>query len=159
MQRSVLQIATVTVALLALTATQAQNTQLGAGADWDVYLGDKSSSHYSRLKQITKANVDELEVAWTYHTGDSEERGDVQTNPLIIDGVMYGASTWKNIFALDAATGEELWRFDPRTVHPQDVVSEDLTRGLTYWAGEGEQRLFFSAAQLTLLPTPPVDRT
>lgn len=136
----------VTALVLGLTVVQAQDTQLGAGEDWDVYLGDKSSSHYSRLEQINKENVDELEVAWTYNTGDSVERGDVQTNPLIIDGVLYGATTWKRVFALDAATGEEIWRFDPGEVHPDDIVAEDLTRGLVYWANGDDQRLFFSAA-------------
>ena len=55
----------------------------GAGADWSHYLGDQSSSQYSTLDQINKDNVDQLEIVWTYVTGDSAV---YQTNNLIIDG-------------------------------------------------------------------------
>src|SRR5690606_28856299 len=80
-----------------------------AGRDWSVYLGDKAGSHYSTLTQITPANVGQLEVAWTFHAGDMREGAtQIQCNPLIIDGVLYGTTPQTKVFALDAATGREL---------------------------------------------------
>ncbi|MCZ6674112.1 MAG: pyrroloquinoline quinone-dependent dehydrogenase, partial [Verrucomicrobia bacterium] len=83
--------------------------------DWPVYLGDKSSSQYSTLDQITKDNVDQLEIAWTFNAGERPEGSRIQLecNPLIIDGVLYGTTAQLIVFALDAATGEALWQFDP----------------------------------------------
>ncbi|HEX5175447.1 MAG TPA: hypothetical protein VFV83_00380, partial [Chthoniobacteraceae bacterium] len=62
-----------------------------ADANWPVYLGDKASSHYSPVGDITKENVSKLEVAWTYHAGgvDPSNRSQIQCNPLVIDGVLY----------------------------------------------------------------------
>ena len=80
-------------------------------ANWPVYLGDNSSSQYSTLKQININNVQNLEVAWTYNTGDSDSlnRTQIQCNPLIIDGVLYGSSPKLKFFALDAVTGKQKW--------------------------------------------------
>ena len=63
-----------------------------ADVDWPVYLGDAASSHFSQLKQITPRNVKNLQVAWTYNCGDGrkDNRSQIQCNPLIIDGIMYG---------------------------------------------------------------------
>lgn len=58
--------------------------------DWPGYLGGDDRNHYSALDQINRANVAQLEVAWTYNTGDAEKdgRSQIQCNPLIIDGVL-----------------------------------------------------------------------
>jgi len=85
-----------------------------AARDWPVYLGDKSASHYSTLSEITPANVSQLQVAWTWHAGDArEDKTQIQCNPLIIEGVLYGTTPQNRLVALDAATGRELWRFEP----------------------------------------------
>ena len=88
-----------------------------ASRDWRVYLGDAASSHYSTLKQIDTKNVQQLEVAWTYHCGDgrAEGRSQIQCNPLIIDGVLFGTTPQLKLIALDAATGTNLWTFEPGT--------------------------------------------
>jgi quinoprotein glucose dehydrogenase len=125
--------------LAAGTATHA------ADVNWDVYLGDKASSHYSTLRQITPANVRRLEVAWTYHAGggDNENRTQIQCNPLVVDGVLYGTTPGLDLVALDAETGRELWRFDPARV-PGSAKS-GVNRGLIHWTGSGgERRLFYS---------------
>ena len=83
--------------------------------DWPVYLGAGSSQH-SRLTQITRDNVGRLEVAWTYNAGDADtetNRTQMQTSPIVVEGVLYGVSPVTKIFALDAATGERRWEFDP----------------------------------------------
>src|SRR6266508_2993970 len=81
---------------LALTTARAQNR------DWPVYGGASEGGHYSPLTQINKSNVKQLQVAWTYDTG---EAGGLQTSPLEVNGVFYGISPSQKIFALDAATG------------------------------------------------------
>ncbi|MEY3646655.1 MAG: hypothetical protein RL127_1363, partial [Bacteroidota bacterium] len=78
---------------------------------WASYLGGPDRNHYSTLNQITPENVKDLQVAWTYSLPDS---GQMQANPIIVDGVLYGVSASVQAFALDAATGKEIWRFgDP----------------------------------------------
>ncbi len=86
------------------------STPSGAGRDWRAYLGNTASTHYSTLNQIHRGNVAQLQVAWTYETGDKAE---FQANNLIVDGVLYTASPSRNVIALNAATGKELWKFDP----------------------------------------------
>ena len=82
-------------------------------ANWPVYGGTTDNTHYSSLSQITPANVVTLQVAWTYATHDEFKGSEMQTNPVVIDGVLYGTSPKLRVFALDAATGKELWSFDP----------------------------------------------
>src|ERR1043165_5208448 len=81
----------------------------GEKADWATYLGGKERNLYSPLGQIHRENVTQLEVAWTYETGD---KGEYQANNLIVDGVLYTPSPTRKVIALDAATGKELWKWD-----------------------------------------------
>jgi len=81
--------------------------------DWPLYGGNTDNTRYSTLSQITPANVSKLQVAWTYDTRDAFEGSEMQANPIVIDGVLYATSPKLRIFALDAATGKELWSFDP----------------------------------------------
>jgi quinoprotein glucose dehydrogenase len=117
-----------------------------ADRDWPVYLGDKASSHFSTLKQINTRNVYRLEVAWTHHAGDGrkDDRSQIQCNPLVIDGVLYGTSPQLKLLALDAATGRELWRFDPFAGSGENSAL-GVNRGVVYWAERGEQRILFTA--------------
>lgn len=99
--------------------------------DWAEYLGGPDRNHYTTLDQIDASNVKQLQVAWQYHTGDS---GDFQCNPIIVDGVLYGISAASNVFAVNAETGEEVWRFVP------DETRRFLkNRGVSYWE-DGEDR-------------------
>lgn len=111
--------------------------------DWLMYKADAGSSSYSSLNQINKKNVDQLEVAWTYRTGDVEEGeySTMETNPIIVDDVLYGASPLLKVFALDASTGEEHWRFDPFG----NDRARGYIRGVVYWEDGEDQRILFSA--------------
>ncbi len=112
-----------------------------AGRDWPVYLGDKGASHYSTLTQITPENVARLEVAWVFNTGDLREGAtQIQCNPLVIDGVLYGTTPQTKVFALDASTGRELWRFAPENPN-------GLNRGLATWSDGAERRILFGNGQ------------
>jgi glucose dehydrogenase len=101
-------------------------------AGWDQYLGGADSSQYTSLKQIDKSNVTQLQVAWTYPTGEN-----YLFNPIVVDGVMYVLAKSRSIVALDAATGREIW------VHPNEGVVG--TRGMNFWrsADGKDKRLFY----------------
>lgn len=103
---------------------------------WPTYLGDHGRNHFSALSQIDTTNVQSLRVAWTYHSGDT---GQVQCNPLIIDGRLYGVTASNYLFALDAATGEELWQFVPERTGPSNV-----NRGVAYWRKGDRQQLMYA---------------
>src|SRR2546423_12066271 len=73
---------------------------------WRQYLGSSDSSQYSSLDQINKKNVGQIQVAWTYSTGDMRT---YRFNPIVVDTVMYTLAKNNAIVALDAATGQEIW--------------------------------------------------
>ena len=116
-------------------------------ADWPTYLGDAGRSHYSELTEIDPSNVATLDAAWRYDAGELAPGVSVMdTSPLVIDGVLYGLAPTLDAFALDAATGEELWRFEVG-----DVPGGHSQRGLLWWSGDGEDergdRLFYVAGE------------
>src|SRR5689334_14066768 len=125
----------------ALAAVAGQGT---SSSDWAVYLGDNARSHYSALTQITKANVTQLKPAWTYDTGD---RGEYQSNNLIVRGVLYTATPTRKVIALDAATGKEIWKWDPTTERPGPTGNRQ--RGLGFWeaANGADARIFTGVGQ------------
>lgn len=108
----------------------------GAGADWAHYLGHPTSNQYSTLDQINRDNVDQLEVAWTFDTGDSAM---YQTNNLIVGGRLYTATPHSRVLTLNAATGELLWTFDPDDYH-ENLADRDQ-RGVMYWRDSLEERI------------------
>jgi len=111
-----------------------------SGRDWRTYNGDVANSHYSTLDQIRRDNVGRLQVAWKYDTGD---KGEFQANNLIVDGVLYTASPSRKVIALDAATGKEIWTFDPRK--ERDAIPGYRHRGVMYWESGDDRRIFTSA--------------
>ncbi|HUF10285.1 MAG TPA: PQQ-binding-like beta-propeller repeat protein, partial [Rhodothermales bacterium] len=104
---------------------------------WEVYLGDKASTQFSSLDLINRRNVDQLQIAWTYSADEigPDDRTQIQCNPIIVDGILYGTSPKLKIFALNAATGEELWKFDPFASGAL-LEGPGINRGVVYWEGE-----------------------
>jgi len=100
-------------------------------------------SHHSPLDQIDRENVASLEVAWSYDAGEASEHdvSQIQFNPLVVKGVLYGASPSLRLFALDAATGEELWSFRPTA----GGNAWNANRGVVYWEDGDDERLLFGA--------------
>lgn len=104
--------------------------------DWPEYLGDPERTHHSSLRQLDTANVHRLRLAWTHHTRDS---GQMQCNPIVVGGVLYGMTASTQPFALDAATGRERWRW-----RQQGAVLYNTSRGVAYWADGDDQRILFT---------------
>src|SRR5690606_13584091 len=102
-------------------------------------------SRYSSLDQINASNVSSLEIAWTYQTGDATERSQIQCQPIVKNGILYGTTPGLDVFALDAATGEEIWRFDPFDVLGGENSWAGTNRGVSYWDNGIEQRILFGA--------------
>jgi quinohemoprotein ethanol dehydrogenase len=97
---------------------------------------DKDGSYYSPLARIDVQNVKQLGFVWQYDLG-SPRRGQ-QATPIVIDGVMYTSGTWGYVYAIDAATGRELWRYDPKPNfftgrHP---CCDLVNRGVAVWKGK-----------------------
>ena len=107
--------------------------------DWPEYLGGPERNHFSSLKQINTRNVSTLQKAWEYHTGDSS--GQMQCNPIIVNGIMYATTASLELFALDAASGEEKWRF--KDTRERQWYSQN--RGVVYWENGSDTRILFSA--------------
>src|SRR5688500_19593037 len=107
-----------------------------SGQEWRDYAGGPDSSRFVAAKQITKANVGRLEVAWTYPAGQTD------FNPLVVRGTVYALGAGGSFVALDAATGKELW------VHKG---AQGFTgRGINYWESKHgtDRRLLFSTGNM-----------
>ncbi len=119
-------------------------------SDWKVYGGNKENNHYSSLSQVDTNNVNQLKVAWEYHSGDAEMMTQIQVNPIVINGIIYGVSPKLKLFALDAATGKQKWIFNPAGDSAEGkgegYFIMNVCRGVTYYAdGDKDQRIFYSA--------------
>ena len=125
--------------------------------NWTVYGGSKENIRYSSLTQIDTSNVATLQVAWAYHTGDADtvNHSQIQCNPIIVDGVLYGVGPQMKLFAIDAHTGEEKWVFDANARTDFDNNRSAFhnminSRGVAYWTdGKLDRRIFFTAGSNT----------
>ena len=100
--------------------------------EWPAYGGGPLNNHYSSLAQINRGNVKRLQVAWSF---DTAEEGGLQTSPLIVNGTLYGLTPTQKVFALDAATGKLLWKFD------SGIKGTQVNRGLSYWTDGKDSRI------------------
>ncbi|MEW6305935.1 MAG: PQQ-binding-like beta-propeller repeat protein [Verrucomicrobiota bacterium] len=114
---------------------------------WTRSHGGDGCERYSALAQVHRANVKQLEVAWTYHSGDG--KGNIQCNPIVVNGVMFAPTVGEHLAAIDAATGVELWRIKPE--------GRPAFRGLTWWPGTGGagERIFFPTEKNWLYAIDP----
>lgn len=116
---------------------------------WIAYGGGPLGDRYSELDQIDRQNVSRLRQVWRFDM----EAGGLQTNPLVIGGVLYGYTPTQDVVALDAATGARKWRFDPGEPFTQPA------RGLTYWTDGQARRLFVSHKTDLIAIDPGTGRT
>ncbi len=128
-----------------------------AYTSWSHYGGSPEMIRYSTLTQIDTNNVTQLQPAWTYATGDADTiaHSQIQCNPIMVNGVLYGVSPQMKLFAVDAATGKEQWVFNPNAPTPWDSARASFhimvnIRGIAYWSdGKDDARLFYTAGSIT----------
>lgn len=117
---------------------------------WNNYAGTKDGARYSSLAQINTDNVRQLEMAWKYECGDGTETSQIQCQPIVIDSILYGTTPSLNLFALHAATGKEIWRFNPFDVLGGENSRGGTNRGVTYFENSKLNRIFFCAGNFLL---------
>jgi quinoprotein glucose dehydrogenase len=118
--------------MLALAAAGGGKRAQAQEVSWPAY-GGADGDHYARLTQINRANVHRLKQVWVYSTG---EKGDIETNPIMIGRTLYAYTPNQQVIALDAATGKLKWEFD------SGLVSTQPARGVTYWSDGKDERIF-----------------
>jgi quinohemoprotein ethanol dehydrogenase len=103
--------------------------------NWFTLGRDENQSYFSPLAIINEGNVDRLGFAWTYDLGTS--RGQEAT-PIVVDGIMYTSGTWGFVYAVNAATGKEVWRFDPQADPraARNPCCDLVNRGVAVWKGK-----------------------
>jgi quinohemoprotein ethanol dehydrogenase len=107
--------------------------------DWVTLGGNYMQQHFSHLAKINAENVKDLGFAWEYQT--NSQRGKVsrglQATPIIIDGVMFTTGAWSIVYAIDAKTGQELWRYDPNVdgSYARNACCDVVNRGVQVWKG------------------------
>jgi len=110
----------------------------GAPMAWPTTDG-LGGSHHSPLYDVTVDNVEHLEVAWSYRTGDFRAHGDgmagttFEATPVVVGGVLYVVTPYGRAIALDADTGAELWTFDPKIDRTDEHHTMLASRGLAVW--------------------------
>ena len=108
--------------------------------EWLTYGRDYAEQRYSPLTQIDATNVNRLGLAWSYEIGTGG--GPQEATPLVANGVMYSITNWSIVFALDAKTGRELWRYDPQVDRSIDAPGSDrlccgvISRGVAIYQGK-----------------------
>lgn len=128
---------------------------------WPAYGRDPGGARYSPLKEIDRRNVARLKVAWTYQTGELERvkntslanKVTFEATPIVVDGVMYMSTATARVIALDAATGKEIWTYDPK-LNRNLPFAEGASRGVSLWQSSekpSEKRLFLGTLDARLL--------
>ena len=125
--------------------------------DWASPSGDDGAMRWSSLVTVNRANVAQLEQAWTWRTGEraipagpgqkSARAGQFQASPVVIGDTMYVSTPYAAVAALDALTGRELWRYDPevwRAGQPSNGTGF-VHRGVATWTKGKERRVFINA--------------
>jgi quinoprotein glucose dehydrogenase len=120
---------------------------------WNHYKGSPENIHYSSLAQIDTGNVNQLHVAWIYHTGDADtvHNSQIQCNPIIVDSVLYGTTPQMKLFAINAINGKQKWIFNPfdsiANATRRSFFILNNCRGVAYWTDhENDKRIFYTAS-------------
>jgi PQQ-dependent dehydrogenase (methanol/ethanol family) len=102
--------------------------------NWLTHGRTYSEQRFSPLRQINAENVDELGLAWFFDL--DTDRGQ-ETTPIVVDGVMYISTAWSKVKALDAATGQLMWEYDPKVPGRKavEVCCDVVNRGVAVWKG------------------------
>ncbi len=118
------------------TPTPAAGSMPAKAGEWALHSGNSDAQNYSTLTQINAGNVSQLGLAWAT---DMPQKGQWQSSPLMVDGVLYVTTPWSYINAIDAHTGKILWTYNPKV--PREIAATSLccnnsNRGAVYWNGK-----------------------
>jgi quinoprotein glucose dehydrogenase len=137
-----LRVAAIVVLCAGMPNASAQSSANPAGAtqnDWAYYGHDAGGTRYSPLAQINRANVAKLKVAWTFHTGDISDgsgrpkRSGLETTPIVVDGILYFTTPFNRVFAVNPASGKQLWVYDPMIDLAGSYGDGLINRGVATW--------------------------
>ncbi len=144
------------------SASSAQ-PQKSADASWSAYGADPAGTRFSSATQITKSNVSQLKVAWTYRTGglphdpDLDKKAAFESTPILVDGKLFLTTPYDHVIALNPQTGEKLWEYDPKLELPYGA-SEVTSRGVSAWRDPNAKpaqpcavRIFFGTLDARLI--------
>ena len=125
-----------------------EDSTMEAGSNWPSYGGNKAGNRYSPLTQINAGNVKDLQVVWMYDAREPVDSSnpqqrpkEIQCQPIVVDGILYGTTPELKLFAVNAATGKELWKFTPLK-HNQRFSTN---RGVMYWQDGDDKRILYSS--------------
>jgi quinoprotein glucose dehydrogenase len=155
---------TLRVALFAALALSAASTAAQV-ADWPVTEGAPGGGRHSPLADVTRENVTQLRVAWTYRHGDFWEgsfplpvnRGSAfESTPIVVDGRLFFTTPKNRVIALEPETGRELWSFDPGLEGGRAYANMWINRGVAYWrdgaaSGACSARVFLATLDARLI--------
>jgi quinoprotein glucose dehydrogenase len=156
---------------LAENGWAAENSSERLVDDWPYYGHDAGGMRYSPLVQINRENVTQLNVAWTFHTGDISDgrghrkRSGFETTPILVDGTLYLTTPFNRVIALDPETGAQRWAYDPKTDLELNYGDGLINRGVATWldpkrAGEkpgpGRRRIFEATLDARLIAVDAV---
>jgi quinoprotein glucose dehydrogenase len=142
-----------------MAANKSYKTDDVPDGEWQAYGRTTYGQRYSPLDQIKPENVANLEVAWTYETGQTRSSNDTpettyEDTPLVIDDTMYICTPFSTVIALVPETGKEKWRFDPQLKQPPQRTTQHMTcRGISYFDGSRHPRSASAVPQTGSLPS------
>jgi quinoprotein glucose dehydrogenase len=134
----------VTAAVSNVWPTAALADGLKDNRGWGSFGAVPGGGRYSALEQINLTNVDELEVAWTYHSGDLSDYGSalgpssLQVTPILANDLLYICTPFNRIIALDPTSGEQVWAFDPHDGLVDAAERIRPCRGVAYWQSDSD---------------------
>lgn len=124
----------------------------GQSAEWPCYGGDAGGARFADLNQVNTKNVQQLQVAWTYRTGELQlyegnslkERAAFEATPVMANGTLYLSTPTSRVIALDAVNGQEKWVYDPK-INLQGKYTEVTSRGVSCWPASAPPKRIFLA--------------
>ncbi len=142
----------VALAIIGSTAFVAAQSGGQSSIDWPNWGAEPGQSKYSKAAQITRSNVNNLEVAWRWENNEKaipefEMRpGGMFATPIMIDGVLYISTGYHRVIAVDAETGKEIWAFDPKTYEEgPPIAGTGSHRGVMFWRDGDDVRILINA--------------
>jgi quinoprotein glucose dehydrogenase len=137
----------------------------GTDSAWEAWGATPGGTRYAPVAAITPANVDQLEIAWTYSTGELARRSEAmlvnssaETTPILAAGSLVTCTPFGRVIALDPATGEERWTFDPAIDPAFELPNQYVCRGVALWRDASApaeeacaQRIIYSTVDLRLI--------